>query len=61
MSNQQYKNEKNSKEWFGKGLRNGYKNFEEHLRIRRKTERSEYSDIEKELSRKYEELFGDDE
>lgn len=39
---------------------NDYKNFEEQRKKQKEAERSEYSDIEKELQRKFDELFGDD-
>lgn len=42
-------------------LRWKYQTFEEERKKRQETERSEYSDLEKELQRKYDELFGDDE
>lgn len=45
---------------FRKLLRNSYKNFEEQRKKQKEAERSEYSDIEKELQRKFDELFGDD-
>lgn len=45
---------------FRKLLRNSYKNFEEQRKKQKEDERSEYSDIEKELQRKFSELFGDD-
>lgn len=45
---------------FRKLLRNSYKNFEEQRKKQKEAERSESSDIEKELQRKFDELFGDD-
>lgn len=45
---------------FRKLLRNSYKNFEEQRKKQKEDERSEYSDIEKKLQRKFSELFGDD-
>ena len=45
---------------FRKLLLNSYKNFEEQRKKQKEDERSEYSDIEKELQRKFSELFGDD-
>lgn len=41
-------------------LRWEYKIFEEERKKRKEAERSEYSDLEKELQRKFFELFGDD-
>lgn len=45
---------------FRKLLHNDYKNFEEQRKKQKEAERSEYSDIEKKLQRKFDELFGDD-
>lgn len=45
---------------FRKLLRNSYKNFDEQRKKQKEAEHSEYSDIEKELQRKFDELFGDD-
>lgn len=41
-------------------LRWEYKTFEEQRKKQKEAERSEYSDLEKELQRKFDELFGDD-
>lgn len=41
-------------------LRWEYKIFEEQRKKQKETERSEYSNLEKELQRKFDELFGDD-
>ena len=41
-------------------LRWEYKIFEEERKKRKEVERSDYSDLEKELQRKFDELFGDD-
>ena len=41
-------------------LRWEYNIFEEERKKRKEAERNEYSDLEKELQRKFDELFGDD-
>ena len=41
-------------------LRWEYKIFEDQRKKQKEAERSEYSDLEKELQRKFDELFGDD-
>lgn len=45
---------------FRKLLRNSYKAFEEQRKNQKEDERRKISDIEKELQKKFDELFGDD-
>ena len=53
-------NEKMCPTTFRDFLRNDYRIFEEQQRKKKEAERADYSDLEDELQRKFQELFGDD-